>query len=614
MCGIAGIFRSPWSQERIQTALEAMNAAQRHRGPDQEGCVVLKELGAGLASRRLTILDFEHGRQPLATEDESVYVVLNGEIYNHAELRQELVGKGHRFRGHSDTEVVAHLYEESGWRCLQRLEGMFALAVLDAGQRTLLLARDPMGMKHLYYAQTAQGLVFASEAKALFAAAVAEARPSLAGIDTYLALGYVPSPLTAFEGLQRLMPGQYLHVSAGAVNKDFFWRLAYQNHAARRSLDEYAEELDSLLARAVKTHLSADVAVGAFLSGGWDSSLTATYAARVSGQRLKTFSILFPGSRTMDESRYSRLMARTLGSEHHEIEFRESQIPQQLAAIARHLDEPITAAPCAISYNLAWLAAGHVKTVISGEGADELFGGYEWLRLETPYRLRPVLPKWALRRAAAWCPHRRVRRALRVLGAAKDHEADVEWRRGATPEDKRAILKPEYAAAGPDIAPVLLPADILASCADRVQRCLALEIRGRLADGILFMTDKTAMAHSLEVRMPFLDRAVVDFALRLPSQFKVHHGHEKIVLRKLAQRHLPAAVAARRKHGLGYPAGMWSKPPLREFLRTLLLDNTSRGPFRREFLERAYSRRRRSHTEEMLRRLAFLQLWWNEFF
>jgi len=175
-------------------------------------------------------------------------------------------------------------------------------------------------------------------------------------------------------------------------------------------------------------------------------------------------------------------------------------------------------------------------------------------------------------------------------------------------------LKPEYAAGGPDITPVLLPLDILSSCADRVQRCLALEMRGRLADGILFMTDKTAMAHSLEVRMPFLDRAVVDFALRLPSQFKVHHGREKIVVRKLAERHLPPAVAKRRKHGLGYPPGMWGKPPLRGFVKTLLLDSASRGPFRREFLERVCGRQRFLHAEQMLGRLAFLQLWWNEFF
>jgi asparagine synthase (glutamine-hydrolysing) len=614
MCGIAGIFRSRLGADRMQTALVAMNAAQWHRGPDEEGCIVVPELGAGLASRRLSIVDLEHGRQPVANENGRVQVVLNGEIYNHAALREELAARGHRFRGHSDTEAVVHLYEESGWECLKRLEGMFALAVLDIDRRTLLLARDPMGMKHLYYAETPQGLVFASEAKALFAGGLVEARPSLQAIDTYLAVGYVPSPMTAFHGIERLMPGQYLLAGAEAASKEFFWRLAYRNDSGRRTDEEYADELDRLLANSVKTHLAADVPVGAFLSGGWDSSLTATYAARAVGHRLKTFSIVFPDSPAMDESRYSRLMARTLGTDHHEIEFRDFEMPAVLSKISRHLDEPISTAPAAVLYRLASLAAGQVKTTISGEGADELFGGYEWLRLESPYLLRRLLPKWMCRRAAVWCPHRRLRRALRVLGAVEDRAADVEWRRSGTPEDKRAMLKPECWAGGPDVAPVLLPDSVLATCVDRVQRCLAFEIRSRLADGILFMTDKVAMAHSLEVRMPFLDRAVVDFALRLPSRLKMHRGREKIIVRKLAERHLPAEIAARRKRGLGYPRRMWSKEPLRGFARALLLDSANRGPFRREFLDRALGSERVSLRDETVRRLVLLQLWWNEFF
>lgn len=591
-----------------------MNAAQWHRGPDEEGSVVVPELGAGLASRRLSIVDLEHGRQPMANEDSRIHVVLNGEIYNHAALRQELMARGHRFRSRSDTEVVVHLYEELGCECLKRLEGMFALAVLDLDRQALLLARDRVGMKHLYYAGTPAGLIFASEAKALFAAGLAAATPNLRAIDTYLAVGYVPSPMTAFRGVERLMPGEYLLAGPGATRKDFFWRLAYRNEPARRNDEAYVDELDRLLASAVKTHLAADVPVGAFLSGGWDSSLTATYAARAVGTRLKTFSIVFPDSPKMDESRYSRLMARTLGTDHHEIEFRNADLPAMLGSVCRHLDEPVSAAPAGVLYRLASLAAVHVKTTISGEGADELFGGYEWLRLESPYLLRRVLPKWVCRRAALGCPHRRLRRALRVLGAEEDRSADVEWRRSGTPEDKRRMLQREYWVDGPDVAPVLVPDDILSTCSDRVQRCLAFEIRGRLADGILFMTDKAAMAHSLEVRMPFLDQAVVDFALRLPSRLKMHRGREKIVVRKLAERHLPAGIAARRKHGLGYPPRIWLKEPLRGFARGLLLDSASRSPFRREYLEYALDPARPRLGDETMRRLVFLQLWWNEFF
>jgi asparagine synthase (glutamine-hydrolysing) len=410
------------------------------------------------------------------------------------------------------------------------------------------------------------------------------------------------------------MPGEYLLAGADTTRKDFFWRLAYRNEPARRKDEEYVDELDQLLASAVKTHLAADVPVGAFLSGGWDSSLTAAYAARAVGPRLKTFSIVFPDSPAMDESRYSRLMARTLGTDHHEIEFRDADLPAMLGNVCRHLDEPVSAVPAGVLYHLASLAAVHVKTTISGEGADELFGGYEWLRRESPYLLRRVLPKWMCRRAALWFSHKRLRRALRALGAKEDRTADVEWRRWATPEDKRRMLKSEYWAGGPDITPVLVPDDILSTCSDRVQRCLAFEIRGRLADGILFTTDKVAMAHSLEVRMPFLDQAVVDFALRLPSRLTMHRGREKIVVRKLAERHLPAEIAARRKHGLGYPPRIWLKEPLRGFAREVLLDSARRGPFRREYLEGELSPARPRLGDETLLRLVFLQLWWNEFF
>ncbi|MCE5306564.1 MAG: asparagine synthase (glutamine-hydrolyzing) [Acidobacteriales bacterium] len=614
MCGIAGVFRSRLTADGIRAALDAMNEAQRYRGPDETGCFVAPELGAGLASRRLSIVDIEHGQQPMPNEDGRVRVVLSGEIYNHVALRDELAARGHRFRSRSDTEVVAHLYEEVGCECLRRLDGMFALGILDLERQTLLLARDRVGMKHLYYGETASGLVFASEAKALFAAGLVKAEPNPFAIDTYLATGYVPAPVSAFQGVARLMPGEYLLAGMRPTRRDFFWRLAYRHEQVSRKDEEYVDELDHLLAGAVRTHLAADVPVGAFLSGGWDSSLTAAYAAEVAGARLKTFSIVFPDSPQMDESRYSRLMARTLGTDHHEIEYRDAGLPAKLSAISRHLDEPVSSAPAGVLFQLASLAAGHVKTTISGEGADELFGGYEWLRLDSPYLLRRLAPKWITRRAALWCSHPRLRRALRVLSASEDRVADAEWRRCFTPEDKQRMLKPECWTGGPDILPVLVPEDVLASCADRIERCLALEIRGRLSDAILFISDKVGMAHSLEVRMPFLDRCVVDFALRLPSRLKVHRGREKIVVQKLAGRRLPAVIAARRKHGLGYPRGAWMKEPLRTFARELLLDGGGRGPFRRVYLEHTLAGPRPRLRDEAMRRLVFLQLWWNGFF
>ena len=613
MCGIAGVFGSGLPPAELAKTLDAMKAAQAHRGPDESGTVSHGPLGAGLASCRLSIIDLDHGRQPISNEDETVHAVLNGEIYNHGSLREFLLSKGHRFRSRSDTEVLVHLYEELGEELLDRLEGMFALALLDTRRGRLLLARDGPGMKPLYLAQTRRGFLFASEAKALFATRMVKPVPDLAAIDTYLAIGYVPAPMSIFQGVRKLQAGRFAVVDRGGLREGTFWRLHYQQPAKRKADEEYSEELETILGRAVRSHFAADVPVGAFVSGGWDSSLTATLAAQVAGKRLKTFSVVFPEDPQMDESRYSRQMAKHLGTDHHEIEFRAYQMPDFLPRLTRHLEEPFAGAPAGVVFRLASLAASHVKTVISGEGADELFGGYEWVRWESPYRIRRVAPRWPFQLSSRFA-RGRLRRASRILGAPDDRMADAEWGRTFTPGVKRLLLKPEYRNGGPDIGPILLSGEILASCSDSLQRRLAFDFTARLAEGILFMTDKVSMAHSLEVRMPFLDRAVVDFALRLPSPMKVRLGREKRVLAAVARRLLPREIADRRKHGLGYPKEVWRKPSLTPFVRQLLLDSTSGGPFVRSTLEQNLARwLDRGAPRGTLTTLVALQSWWNEF-
>ncbi|MCW5982604.1 MAG: asparagine synthase (glutamine-hydrolyzing) [Bryobacteraceae bacterium] len=612
MCGIAGIFSGRLSPDALNRALEAMNAAQRHRGPDQGGTFVCPAQGAGLACRRLSIVDLEHGDQPMPNEDGSIQAVLNGEIYNHAALRHELEGKGHRFRSRCDTEVIVHLYEEEGERLFDRLEGMFALAVLDTRNGTLLLGRDGPGMKPLYWAQTKHGLLFASEAKAMFATGLIAPEPDPAAIDAYLAAGYVPAPLSIFRGTRKLHAGNYLVARAGGVREGVFWRLRYSRDPAPTDDRDYADRLEVRLSAAVRSHLAADVPVGSFLSGGWDSSLVATFAAQQAGNRLKTFSIVFPEYAQADESRFSRLVARELGTDHQEIEYRTQDMPALLPSVARSVEEPCSTSPSGVEYQLASLAARHVKTVLSGDGADELFGGYEWVRLESPYLIRKVTPRWPFRRAAVLGFPVKLRRALRLLAAADGRLADAEWRRPCAPEEKRHLLKPEYCAGGPDVAPVLIPEETLRSCSDSLQRRLAIDFTARQAEGTLLVTDKVSMAHSLEVRMPFLDRGVVDFAMRLPSRLKVHRGREKRVLAILAQRHLPREIAVRRKRGLGYPNRSWSREPLASFVRQLLLD--SNGPLNRRYVERnlpAWTGMRGDRRK--LLASMFLQLWWNEF-
>jgi len=585
-----------------------------HRGPDQSATQVLAGLDGGLAVRRLALVDLEGGDQPQANEDGSILALLNGEIYNHAELRRELAERGHRFRSRSDTEVLVHLYEQVGDRFLERLEGMFALAIFDLGRRRLLLARDGAGMKPLYHTRTAAGFVFASEAKALFASGLAVPRPDAEGLDAYLAAGFVPAPRTAFAGVDKLAAGTFAVVDASGVRLDTFWRFAFRTDVPPLSDREYVDELERRLTAAVESHLRADVPIGAYLSGGWDSSLVTALAARRSPSRMQTFSIVFPGKPDADESRHSRHVAAWLGTEHREVEFRAEMLPDLLPRLVRHLDEPVSAVPAALDLVLASLAGAHVKGVVGGEGADELFGGYRWFRSPWPYALRSLLPRPLARLGARFAPDERVQRWMRIAAAPDARAADGEWRRFLTVAEKRELLKPEFRSDGPDLAPLRIPDELDATCRDSMQRRLANDIHGRLADGILFTHDKTAMAHSLEVRVPFLDRGVVELAERLPSRLKMHRGREKVVVRRLAERLLPPEIAARRKQGLAFPAGVWFDPPAGERLRQLVLDTCDRGPFERRPLERHLARNPKLPTaNSSIATVVMLQIWWNEF-
>jgi asparagine synthase (glutamine-hydrolysing) len=550
----------------------------------------------------------------MANEDGRIWVVLNGEIYNRADLQSWLEARGHPFRGHSDTEAVVHLYEELGEDCLARLEGMFSLAVLDTRSGRLMLARDGPGIKPLLVAETPRGFLFASEAKALLATDWIRPSPDLEALDTLLAAGYVPAPMSMFQGIRKLRAGESITLTPSAIRNRRFWTFRYHTPSAA-GLSDASAQLEQILERSVERHLAADVPVGAFLSGGWDSSLVAALAARSAGVRLKTFSIVFPDDPGMDESRYSRRMALELGAEHHEIEFRPERLVEGLPALVRALEEPCTTAPAGIMDQLAAFAGRHVKAVLSGEGADELFGGYEWVRLESPYRLRSLTPRWPYRQALKLVYHPRLRRALRILAAPTDRDADMEWRRAMDPPQKQRLLLPELRRGGPDLAPVRISDELLASCRDSLQRRLAFDFTGRLAEGILYITDRVSMAHSLEVRVPFLDKSVIEFALALPSQWKVHRGKEKRVLAEIARRRLPPVIAGRRKHGLGYPTGGRFAQPLLAFAREVLLEAGRDGPFDRTAIEDLLGSCKPSATRRV-RRVAqalMLQLWWNEF-
>jgi asparagine synthase (glutamine-hydrolysing) len=615
MCGIAGVFDATVSPAETRSAIERMAGALVHRGPDDLGIVIDEDRRAGLACRRLSLVGITNGHQPVSNEDGTVSVVFNGEIYNHRALRRRLSRAGHRFTTDADTEVIVHLYEERGLESFAGLDGMFAIAVLDRRRGRLVLARDGCGMKQLCYARTPGGFVFASEAKALFASEMVRARPDWAALDTYLAVGYVPAPRSCFAGVHKLGAGTYVVVDAGGLQERTFWRLRYAASGQRLSDDEYGRRLEHILRAAVASHTDADTRVGAFLSGGWDSSILAAMAAEVVPGPLATFSVVFPESPGIDESRFSRLMAQHIGSEHREIEFRASDVPRLLPDAVWHREEPFTG-PGLPEFQVASLASRHVKAVLSGQGSDELFGGYPWQTDgERWYRLRAVVPPLAARLAAKTPLRTRWRLPLAVLGAPDPAAADAEWMRSLTPAEKNRLFRRGLRQETPDAVPFRCQPETLASCRDPFQRRAALDFTRRLTDGILVTGDRMAMAHSLEVRMPFLDRTVVDYAAALPTDLKVRAGQEKYVLRHLTAL-LPPEIASRRKFGLQYPLAEYLLGTLQPFVRELLLDS----PFAHDCLDR-------HAIDRMLRRwltreppelrapwsLVVLAAWWNRF-
>lgn len=620
MCGIAGIYDARIAEEAYPEILEQMADAIIHRGPDDSGYLVRPDLGAGLASRRLSIVDLDGGRQPIANEDDSVHVVFNGEIYNHAELRRNLESGGHRFRTRCDTEVIVHAYEEWGLDGLDRLNGMFALAVLDAGRRRLLLARDGPGMKHLYWARTPSGLIFGSEVKALLASGLIEPEVDPEAIRLYLAAGFIPAPFTGFRDIRKLPPGGYVVAESGNIREGRFWVPRYVTEQREKSEAEYAEELEHLLRQAVARHLAADVPVGAFLSGGWDSSLVTTFAAQQSSRSLKTFSIVFPDHPKSDESRYSRLLAQKLGTDHEETEFRASETPRMVSHVIRHMEEPNIRAPILLIYQLCRLGGSRLKAVLAGEGSDELFGGYPWFRSlvgRAGYALRPVTPSSVARLISPTLLPARLRLALGLLAAPDLAAADAAWLVGFSPYLDPCVISPRFRSSSTDLGALVPDPSTMASARGFLHRVLSLEQHGRLADAILLESDKMSMAFSLELRMPFLDRTIVEFALRLPARYKLRGRQEKFILKPLT-RHLPPEIARRKKYGLQYPKNFLGSGIGGEYAREILLDDsTTGGLLNRPQVERLLCEqegKRPPHEPAAIGSLVMLQAWWNEFF
>jgi asparagine synthase (glutamine-hydrolysing) len=581
MCGICGSYGYTSGAPADAGVLHAMLAAIAHRGPDDEGALLAGPLALGV--RRLSIIDLAGGRQPVASEDGRVVVVFNGEIYNYRELRERLLRRGHRLASCCDTEVIAHLYEELGPACVEELRGMFAFALWDAAQGRLILARDRLGIKPLYYTTAGGTLVFGSEIKTLLQHPAVSARIDLDALGAFVALKYVPAPRTLFAGVAALPPGSILTCDAGGVQVRPYWELRFP--PAGRPVDEEqtAAELAALLRETVGLHLQSDVAFGAFLSGGLDSSTVVALMSELLGRPVKTFAVGYTGAgAAYSELPYARLVARHVGAEHHEVLVGADEFVDLAERVVWHLDQPIADEAAVTNYAVAQLAARHVKMVLTGEGGDELFAGYARYSGERLAPLFAALPGPARAAARQFAAHgplpRRAGLALNALAERDEAARLVAWFPLFNRAQRHKLLAPAVLAALDEDAPERLFAERLARCGarDPLSRMLALDTALWLPDDLLARGDKTSMAASIEARVPLLDHRLAEFAAALPPQLKLHGLTRKYLLRKVAAPLLPPEILARPKRGFPVPIAIWLRGGARAFAHDLLAPATVR--------------------------------------
>lgn len=584
MCGIAGIVDPTMSSAEIRSALERMAQALWHRGPDEGGFFVRH--GAGLAIRRLSIIDVGGGHQPIGSEDGQIQVVLNGEIYNYLDLRSELIARGHIFRTTSDTEVIAHLYEEKGAQCLTALRGMFGVAVWSERSRSLLLGRDRLGKKPLFYAHRSNRLLFGSEIKAILAAVPELADPDPQAVVPYFRQGFISEPNTMFRGIRKLPAAHWLTYRDGETRISRYWSLRFPESApAPRPAGEVVEELDGLLAESVRIRLMSEVPLGVFLSGGLDSSTVVAYAHKAGLRPLKTFTIGFDRSE-WDESSDAQAVANHFQTDHHVLHLSENNLkahlPETVLSLVHHFDEPFGDSSSLPTYFVSKLARQHVTVILSGDGGDELFLGYtshQGIKFADYYQRLPgwlnrqILP--ALARAGVAClPPGRKYGALRATKVLADSLLPFEQMylsKGCLCSDGllRQLFTREFVAQASQNWSPQYPADITAAIRSELpalSKASYVDFRHRLLEDMLVKVDRMSMAHSLEVRSPLLDHRLVEFAASLPAQLKLRGWQTKAILRDTVKRYLPAATLGKRKHGFSVPLREWFRGNLHEMV------------------------------------------------
>jgi len=556
-----------------------MTVALRHRGPDDVGYFASPRASVGV--RRLSIVDVAHGRQPMANEDGSVVVAFNGEVYNAGELRCDLLARGHRLQTRCDTEVLPHLYEDGGDDFVQALDGQFAIALWDARRQRLLLTRDRLGIRPLFYAPTGERLLFGSEIKSILAGLPQRPALNVEALYHYLTLKHVPAPLTIYTGVHALRPGEQAAFERGRLTRRFYWRLEGQDVAARDP-DEVADRIETLLRESVRRRLIAEVPLGALLSGGLDSSLIVALAVEHAPRPLKTFTLGYVDefAHKQADVQAARRVAELFGTAHHEHRLSYRELLSHLPAVLGAFDEPF--AGVTSTYFLCKLVRRHVKVCLSGDGADELFGSYLAHRLAEPIHNVLTYGEAAVRqRPELLAPFENDPDAV----LCRVHAHDWQWRAelGVFSEaEKRALLNPDLALDGLDSRALVRAVFDECPARDPQNRQQYHDCRTLLPDQVLTFNDRLSMAHSIEMRVPFLDHRLVEYVTGLPGELKIRRGVCKWILKQVARRRLPAEIVDRPKEGFVAPINAWQQRELRPAIeRTLAAERlASHGLFR----------------------------------
>jgi asparagine synthase (glutamine-hydrolysing) len=621
MCGIAGIFEYRRCRRVEPGVIRAMTDVIRHRGPDDSGELLGHHLGLGM--RRLSIIDLEGSHQPVSNGSGQVTVVFNGEIYNFCELRKNLAADGHTFRTQGDTEVIVHQYEKDGEACVEALRGMFAFALWDTAAQKLMLARDRLGIKPLYYVDTGEALIFASEIKSILKYPGLHPELDPQALSDFLSLKYVPSPQTLFRNIYSLPPGCLLICDRSGVHTRPYWDLSFAPQSGG-SEAERAEQLESLLRESVRLHLQSDVPFGAFLSGGLDSSTIVAIMSSYLDQPVETFSIGFSGEGSaLSEAKYARRVAEHFGTRHNEITIGASDFVGRVERVIWHLDQPVADLACFANMMLAEAASQTVKMVLTGEGGDELFAGYARYSGErlSPFttRLPAFLKSWTLQAAEQAFPgRRRARLALRALLEKDDSKRLLDWFPLFNAEEKSRLVLPNGPLGECAATERVIAAQLGQFCSrSALHRMLYLDTKLWLPDDLLARGDKMSMAASIEARVPLLDHKVVEFAASLPPGLKIRGLTRKYLLKKVAGKLLPTEIVHRKKQGFPIPISTWFRNEAREFIADILSPEAIR---RRGLFDPAYAQRLlaehlsgRADRGAQLWSLALVELWLQQF-